>query len=334
MGIKNDWRKSMSKLTADQKSIELLFSETKAGFLIPSYQRPYAWTEAECRTLWEDIKAFEFPENNSDNFNPDEEYYLGSIVTFKNKDGKQEIIDGQQRLTTLVLLLRAFYARFGDMQDANSQKVKSRVEKCLWKVDEYGNVIQSKIKMTSNAVTDAQKDEFLYILENGEAPAEMKSKYAENYRFFQSRIEEFLHELPSYFALFPARLLGNCILLTVEAESQDTALRIFSTLNDRGMPLSDSDIFKAQLYQFYSAQDRTGEFIEKWKSLEELTEKIFHPNSGTPMDELFTRYMYYERAKLGIKSSTTEALRKFYEKNSYALLKSEETFENLPNTSR
>ena len=319
----------MSKLTADQKSIELLFSETKVGFLIPSYQRPYAWTEAECRTLWEDIKAFEFPDNNSDNFNPDEEYYLGSIVTFKNKDGKQEIIDGQQRLTTLVLLLRAFYARFGDMQDANSQKVKSRVEKCLWKVDEYGNVIQSKVKMTSSVVTDTQRDEFLYILENGEAPAEMKSKYAENYRFFQGRIEEFLHELPSYFALFPARLLGNCILLTVEAESQDTALRIFSTLNDRGMPLSDSDIFKAQLYQFYSAQDRTDEFIEKWKSLEELTEKIFHPTSGSPMDELFTRYMYYERAKLGIKSSTTEALRKFYEKNSYALLKSEETFENL-----
>ncbi|MGN1097480.1 MAG: DUF1524 domain-containing protein, partial [Clostridia bacterium] len=66
-----------------------------------------------------------------------------------------------------------------------------------------------------------------------------------------------------------------------------------------------------------------------WKSLEELCNKIFHPISGTPMDELFTRYMYYERAKQGIKSSTTEALRKFYEKNSYSLLKTEVTFNNL-----
>ena len=47
------------------------------------------------------------------------------------------------------------------------------------------------------------------------------------------------------------------------------------------------------------------------------------------MDELFTRYMYYERAKNGIKSSTTEALRKFYEKDGYSLLKKDETFENL-----
>ena len=59
--------------------------------------------------------------------------------------------------------------------------------------------------------------------------------------------------------------MNNCILLPIEAESQDTALRIFSTLNDRGMPLSDSDIFKAQLYKFYSSQGEKDSFIEKWK---------------------------------------------------------------------
>lgn len=47
------------------------------------------------------------------------------------------------------------------------------------------------------------------------------------------------------------------------------------------------------------------------------------------MDELFTRYMYYIRAKQGIKSSTTEALRKFYEKDNYTLLKREDTFNDL-----
>ena len=63
--------------------------------------------------------------------------------------------------------------------------------------------------------------------------------------------------------------------------------------------------------------------------MEEKTDKIFHPQTGTPMDELFTRYMYYERAKQGIKSSTTEALRKFYEKDHYALLKNDYVFSNL-----
>ena len=63
--------------------------------------------------------------------------------------------------------------------------------------------------------------------------------------------------------------------MPIEAESQDTALRIFSTLNDRGKPLSDTDIFKAQFYKFYSDQGRKEEFISRWKALEELSDKIF-----------------------------------------------------------
>lgn len=127
----------------------------------------------------------------------------------------------------------------------------------------------------------------------------------------------------------PTRIMNNCILLLIEAESQDTALRIFSTLNDRGKPLSDADIFKAQFYKHFSSLGKKDYFIKKWKYLEELCERIFHPTQGTPMDELFTRYMYYVRAKMGITSSTTEALRKFYEKNSYALLKDENILHNL-----
>ncbi len=319
----------MSKLNIDQKTIEALFNDPKTDFLIPDYQRPYAWSEVECRTLWDDIFSFAFPENNSDNFKTTDEYFLGPIVTFKNEQGKQEIIDGQQRLTTLMLLLRAFYARFGKMKDASTQLVQERVEKCIWKKDELGAIIKTQLKIDSEVATDLQKEEFLTILKDGDAPDSMKSQYAINYRFFQTKINDFLNDYPTYFAYLPARLINNCILLPIEAESQDTALRIFSTLNDRGMPLSDSDIFKAQFYKYYSSQGQKSEFIKRWKELEELSTKIFHPISGTPMDELFTRYMYYERAKQGIKSSTTEALRKFYEKNSYSLLKKEQTFENL-----
>ena len=99
----------MAKLNIDQKNIKDLFEDKKSDFLIPDYQRPYAWEEDECRTLWDDIFEFAFPNNNVDDFNSEEEYYLGPIVTFRNDDGKKEIIDGQQRLTTLLLLLRAFY---------------------------------------------------------------------------------------------------------------------------------------------------------------------------------------------------------------------------------
>jgi uncharacterized protein with ParB-like and HNH nuclease domain len=319
----------MSKLNVDQKTIMLLFSDKKSDFLIPDYQRLYAWEEGQCQTLWDDIFTFAFPDNNSDKFDSNEEYFLGSIVTFENDRNKKEVIDGQQRLTTLMLLLRAFYAKFGNMQDENSKSTRERIAQCLWKTNEFGQPNLNILKIDSEVATDNDKEEFLEILKTGVVKKDQKSNYAKNYRFFQEKIDTFLSEYPSYFAYLPARILGNCILLPIEAESQDTALRIFSTLNDRGLPLSDADIFKAQFYKHYSTKNQKDKFIEQWKELEEITGRIFKPLNGTPMDELFTRYMYFIRAKQGIKSSTTEALRKFYEKGKYSILKQDETLSNL-----
>lgn len=319
----------MSKLNVDQKNIKTLLTDKKSDFLIPDYQRPYAWQEEECQTLWEDIFTFAIPEEDATKFNSEDEYYLGPIVTFKNSSNKLEVIDGQQRLTTIMLLLRAFHISFGEMKDENSKKIKELIESCIWKTDEFGNANKNLLKIDSEVATDKDKDEFLSILNTGSAPNTMKSKYAENYRYFQKKIDEFLHSYPSYFSYLPARILNNCILLPIEADNQNTALRIFSTLNDRGLPLSDADIFKAQFYKYYSDKGEKEKFIGTWKELEEISEKVFHPVSGTPMDELFTRYMYYERAKMGIKSSTTESLRRFYEKDSYKLLKNDYTLHNL-----
>ncbi len=319
----------MSKLNVDQKTIMLLFSDKKSDFLIPDYQRPYAWDESQCQTLWDDIFTFAFPDNNYQKFEKNEEYFLGSIVTFENENNKKEVIDGQQRLTTLMLLLRAFYAKFNNMQDDNSKSTRDRIAQCLWKTDEFGKADLNVLKIDSEVATDNDKDEFLDILKTGIVSKEQKSNYAKNYTFFQQKIDIFLSEYPSYFAYLPARILGNCILLPIEAESQDTALRIFTTLNNRGLPLSDADIFKAQFYKLCNTKSEKDDFIEKWKELEEKSGKIFRPLNGIPMDELFTRYMYFIRSKQGIKSSTTEALRKFYEKDKYSILKQDETLPNL-----
>ena len=319
----------VSKLNVDQKTIKDLFQDKRADFLIPDYQRPYAWGEAECQTLWDDIFTFAIPDEGRTKFDRNSEYFLGPIVTFKNENGQLEVIDGQQRLTTLMLLLRAFYAKFGHMQDEASVETSKDIAKCIWRTDEFGKPDMLALKIDSEVATDKDKDEFLEILKDGTIKVGQKSRYATNYRFFQNYIDDFLAKYPTYFAYLPTRIMNNCILLPIEAESQDTALRIFSTLNDRGMPLSDSDIFKAQFYKYFSKRGEKDTFIKQWKELEELTESIFHPLNGTPMDELFTRYMYYIRAKMGIKSSTTEALRKFYEKDSYALLKKEDTFNDL-----
>lgn len=319
----------MSKLNVDQKTIFDLFADKKADFLIPDYQRPYAWGEEQCQTLWDDVFQFSFPDNNYEAFDENEEYFLGSIVTFKNEKGKSEVIDGQQRLTTLMLILRAFYDKFANMQDKNSILTRDRIEKCIWKTDTFGTADKNTLKIDSEVATDNDKEEFLELLRTGIVRQGSKSQYVLNYQFIQKRIDDFLHAFPSFFPYLPARILGNCILLPIEAESQDTALRIFSTLNDRGLPLSDADIFKAQFYKYYAGLNKKDDFIGDWKELEEITGSIFNPITGTPMDELFTRYMYFLRAKEGNKSTTTEALRKFYERHKYQYLKKQHTILEL-----
>ena len=319
----------MSKLNVDQKTIKDLLTDKSANFLIPDYQRPYAWEEEECQTLWDDIFGFAFPDNDKDAFQPNDEYFLGTIVTYKNEKKQSEVIDGQQRLTTFLLLLRAFYDKFRDMKDQPSQDMRKNISQCIWRTDEFGNADMKNLKIDSEVATDEEKEEFLSILRNGITQNTTNSRYAKNYRFFENKIKSFVESYASYLPYLPARILNNCILLPIEADSQDTALRIFSTLNDRGLPLADADIFKARFYKYYEKRGTKSEFIENWKKLSSITDRIFRPKTGTPMDELFTKYMYFIRASEGIKTSTTEALRRFYEHEKYRRLLTDHTVSDL-----
>lgn len=228
-----------------------------------------------------------------------------------------------------MLLLRAFYDKFANMKDKQSVKTRATIAECVWKTDEFDDPDIDRLKIDSEVASDADKDEFLAILRTGTVEPGWKSAYAANFSFFQRKISQLVSEWPTYTVYLATRILNNAILLPIEAESQDTALRIFSTLNDRGLPLSDADIFKSQFYKHYSDQGRKGEFIARWKRLEETAGKIFSPQHGTPMDELFTRYMYYERARERNRNTTTQGLRDYYGRNGYALLRREETLKSL-----
>ena len=320
----------MSKLNVDQQTIRELLGKRRNEFLIPDYQRPYAWTEEQCQTLWDDLYAFAIPDDNYSKFNENDEYFLGSIVTFKNDHDQLEVIDGQQRLTTLLLLFRALYNSYQVNQEDNAKKLKAYLEQCIWKTDEFDNKQEDQLKINSEVATDDAKEEFLRILKTGEVDKNDDSQYAKNYKFFIKKIDSLKQNNPACFDYLTQRILNNCILLPIEAESQDTALRIFSTLNDRGLPLSDADIFKAQFYKYYGDRGERQDFIDTWKQLEQTANDIFHPTTGmTPMDDLFARYMYYLRAKEGNKDTTTESLRRFYSKDKFARLRNDTAINDL-----
>ncbi len=321
----------MSKPNVHQKTILSLLSDYEADFLIPDYQRPYAWNQDQCQTLWDDLVNFTIPNENYEKFNhKKDEYFLGSIVAFKESN-KHEIIDGQQRLTTFMLILRAFHKEFKNRKDNDGINIRKNIEKCIWKYDEFENPLKDELKITSEVAGDDDKEEFLSILKNGNAPKEYKSQYAENFRFFENKIQEMQNYNPRNNEFIVNRLLKNCAVLFIEAETQDSALRIFSTLNDRGLPLADADIFKSKFYKLYSDKNQKNDFIKEWKKLEEITEEIFKPQQGTPMDELFTKYMYFLRAKNGTTRSTTESLRNFFrgENQDFPYFKDESALDDL-----
>ncbi|MBQ7561915.1 MAG: DUF262 domain-containing protein [Synergistaceae bacterium] len=279
------------------------------------------------------VRTFALPENGK--FNPKSEYFLGSIVVFKNNNEQFEVIDGQQRLITLLLLLRAFHTTFEINNDNafDSDKISAvckQIAKCIWKTDEYYKPFYDQLKIDSQVATDDSTNELFNILREGLIYNESTSRYMQNYKFYLGKINELQNNKVNWLDL-PNRILNNCVLFPITAGSQDTALRIFSTLNDRGKPLSDSDIFKVQLYKAFSAQGKRDDFIKKWQILEAACNKIFSSAKDTPMNELFNRYMHYERAIEGLKDSTQIGSRAFYERDNYKLFRvdHERVFKNL-----
>ena len=159
----------MAKLTVDQKTVKELFIDKKSDFLIPDYQRPYAWSEEECLTLWEDIFDFAFPEYDPEKFNSENEYYLGPIVTYKNKENKLEIIDGQQRMTSTFQAMRSKNAvsTWSDQKKAIKRFYYLDIEKAL-------NTAASNINISRNTMEITKRN----VLHNIEEAENMKNEIA------------------------------------------------------------------------------------------------------------------------------------------------------------
>ena len=301
----------MTKLHIDKKSIGSLFSELKGKkFIIPDYQRPYKWDKEKCETLWNDIEEF----SRSTEAQNEESYFLGTVVSYNNEDGNPEIIDGQQRMTSFMLLLRAFYTKLETMDD-NNQNVKglrARLEPCIWEIHRISGLVEDKAntKIKSEVATEGEKNIFQNIIETGRIDSKNNDNYTNNYRYFLDICSEYAKNNPLAWENLCVTILEQCIILPINCDSQDTALTIFSTLNDRGLPLSDSDIFKAKIYKATSEEKRK-EFVEKWKELSEICLE-----SGFEIDDMFRYYSHIIRGK-NSDTSKEIALRKFYLNNDY-----------------
>jgi uncharacterized protein with ParB-like and HNH nuclease domain len=275
-------------LTAEQKSIYDIFSG-KTQYYIPPYQRPYSWQLQHCRELFEDLKREFYNEEK-------EGYFLGNIVLAWSAENRNrfEVIDGQQRLTTLLLLLKVLLAF-----DSKNSDIKN----AIWIIDSRTKEIKDeRLKFSDYLVESDFYREVLKLELNSEIcnkEIDKENLFIENICYFYTEIKEMnQYEKIDRFVDF---LLYDIYLLPIETgdstsiKARNKALKVFETINNRGLNLSNADIFKARLYEEALNRLEEDRFIVLWNKFERNINETKYS-----IDDVFYIYMYVIRGQKAI----------------------------------
>lgn len=308
-------------------------------FVIPEYQRAYSWDIPRCDKLWQDIE--DYIESG-----PDDPYFFGTIISDCSNTNEFSLIDGQQRTTTFLLLLKAILLRlkvvlenFSSDEETRAlekglNKNREKILELLYKADdekvvkieENWDAARGTVVLVNKSINEQYKDELTRILDakdfyDAEAavfkiPRRQKdNKYTNffrNFKFFYDKLSA-LNE--TKLNSFTKTFLNKCQIIEIRSWQIEQAITMFNSLNSTGMPLSDADIISAQLYS--NAGDYRVLFNEKWEGIKKLTNEL--NNRGiVGIDSILQQYMYIRRAKdkdyvtSGTPNVTTPGLRNYY----------------------
>lgn len=255
-----------AQIKGSEYPIRKIFSD-EFVFRIPPYQRPYAWETEQAEELLDDLLTF-VDEDERRKVDDIEPYFLGSIVLIK-KDSKPEadVVDGQQRLTTLTILLSAL-RHFANSKTAGELKpyLMEKGSSLLGTPDRYRLTIRERdADFFQEHIQDVFDVEALREMD----PARLtdpERNIRSNALRYAERLAEFSEHQRERLAGY---LLKQCYLVVVSTPNFDAAYRIFSVLNDRGMNLSHTDILKADILGAIDETKRQ-EYADKWDDLEEM----------------------------------------------------------------
>lgn len=254
-----------STLTAQETPLHKVFSDDYL-FIVPSVQRPYSWTTEQAGELLDDLLDFiehhQITERNVEQV--PEPYFLGSIVLVKGEKPEAEVLDGQQRLTTLTILLSALRSYLPEeYADEIDELVVQRGSKIRKIEDTYRLQLRKK-----------DNDFFKkYIQERGgirklskSTPVKTDSQglIRDNSLYYLDRLNDLD---PSTMTTLSSVIATLCYIVVVSTPNFDSAFRIFTVLNDRGLDLMASDIFKARVVGEIPESEQES-YTEKWEDVE------------------------------------------------------------------
>lgn len=250
------------KISGAEYPLAKIFS-SDFDYVIPSYQRPYAWTVDQASELFDDLYSFFETE-------PEESYFLGSIVLIKTEEKPHaEVIDGQQRLTTLTILLSALTSYFEGELRADFENY----------IREPGRASQGLEPKPRLALRERDRDFFaqhiqalelekLLSYEVGQLENESRRNIQANARLLLDRLGNKFKNNIDRLCDFGAFLVQRCFLVAVSTPSQQSAFRVFSVMNSRGLDLQPTDIIKADVIGKLNTVTEQTDYNERWEDME------------------------------------------------------------------
>ncbi len=264
----------MAEMKPDKKSLKkILVVGNDTYYQIPIYQRPYQWGKEQCKELLNDL--FESYEDYGE-----DDYFCGSLVLIAiNIDSETnaktyDIVDGQQRLSTFILLAKVLVTLYDKVLNDKVLNKTSRefLEKSLG--DTEG---EKRKRLIFNTIGLNAKDDFQDALkffddldaskgENSKsnAPSKGKNSYLKNAICLKNYLEKKEIENINDFIQW---LYLKVNFITITCSDTDMALRIFSVLNARGLPLHATDIFKGELLKKLAKEKDQEDFVYRWNAL-------------------------------------------------------------------
>lgn len=252
--------------TIEAKELDLsrIFSND-FRFEIPDYQRPYAWTTEQVDDLLDDL---DYAIGNGINIQDKAPYFLGSIVIIKQPiNSLAHIVDGQQRITTLTILLCVLreLSSSQEFQEALTQCIREQSNVVMGIVGRYRLGVRKRDTafFQNNIQEIGRLSDFLENPPGG--MSDSQKRMFENAKYLWTKLSQRSDERRNTLAQFTVQ---RCYLVVVSTSDQSSAYRIFSVLNDRGLDLSPTDILKADIIGGLDENIRT-EYTEKWEDMEE-----------------------------------------------------------------
>ena len=312
----------MNPFEPNSLTIAELFGNQDSLYKIPRYQRPYKWEDEQVEQLWDDIyTSYEDDDSN---------YFLGSVITAKNGNSL-DIVDGQQRMTTLMIMfcvLRDLYPELNEDSDnpesidfeslTNFIYYKRKFERLTLLTDpQHRGDFESLV--IKGSVKNLKKP-YKYQIRDNEQP---KFKFINTALIFKEKFEEMDQDKVGKFVDY---LFNKVSIIRIDCVDQSFAIKLFQVLNDRGMDLTASDLIKSFLLQRIeekykhandeeAKKDEEDQFITQWRKAEN-----YLIDTDLNMNNMFIIYEYYLLAQNPKKSLSDELQKQFKGKDANVVI--------------